>query len=305
MSFAKRFSTKIFGKSQGEGGDKESSTSDAPELVFDEQASPPVTRGGTRGCSVSVNQANGVKLINCTLRLKADNLPVADTIGSSDPYFQLYHNNSLLYTSEVIKNQVNDVVWQPAEIVIPKSAKGDFVLFRLKDHDVVGKDDNLCDVEIKFPFKATTYNLSNDEGTVIYVLDNDGNDSRKSKAIEEVDVDKEREAELKAQLKRDEEEAKAMAAAEAAEAKAAAKAEKEAAAEAERERKAEEKAEAARVAAEEAERVEQERIAAEEAERARIEAEEQAERDRIAAEEAAARNKNILTKCMSCFKAKD
>ena len=83
-----------------------------------------------------------------TLHLRAENLPNKETFGTSDPYFQLYFEDQLLYTSEVIDNNVTCCEWEPAVFELPPLAFMRKVRIVIMDKDQISEDDVMQGVDL-------------------------------------------------------------------------------------------------------------------------------------------------------------
>ena len=89
------------------------------------------------------------------LSIGIDNLPNRDTIGLSDPYYQVIFQNEILYTSEVHREKINHIIWQPERFRIPRTAILRDLLFVVMDKDrgILNKDECLVKFKLKFPFR--------------------------------------------------------------------------------------------------------------------------------------------------------
>lgn len=112
-------------------------------------------------------------VVNCraTLHLRAENLPNTDLIGKSDPYYLVFYNDKLVYTSEIIKNSLN-VEWEPAVFEMPWQACMREIRIKIMDKDTIGNDDLMLDFEIRYPFRQNNYAFPGD--CKICVLNDDG-----------------------------------------------------------------------------------------------------------------------------------
>ena len=93
------------------------------------------------------------------LSIFIDHLPNRDTIGLSDPYFQIIFKDEILYTSEVRQNQITNVTWHPERFRVPRNAilKDLWIIVLDKDRGIFNQDDCLVKFKLKFPFRYEKY----------------------------------------------------------------------------------------------------------------------------------------------------
>merc|ERR1711879_249423 len=116
-----------------------------------------------------------------TLHLRGENLPNKESFGTSDPYFQVFYQDQLLYKSEVIENNVTCCEWEPAVFELPALAWGRSVRIMIMDKDQISEDDVMVECEIRYPFRVKSYLLSeNDLDAKLCVLNDDGDSGEDS-----------------------------------------------------------------------------------------------------------------------------
>ena len=86
------------------------------------------------------------KTVNLAVIL--DNVRSKDFIGDGDPYFKAYHNNNLVRTSKVMKDQKNNVKFLPFTVHI--ASENDLLRLEIYDYDAIGSDDEIGTMEVTF-----------------------------------------------------------------------------------------------------------------------------------------------------------
>jgi len=92
-----------------------------------------------------------------TIQLSAQNLPNKETFGTSDPYMVISYQGEVLYETEVVDNNVENVEWAAFTLDMPRQALLDHLTITIADKDKFTKDDPMIACQIRYPFAQSQY----------------------------------------------------------------------------------------------------------------------------------------------------